>query len=571
MPRLPRLARLPWLRRTSHHDDLPEPRPVKLLHIGAALALTLASATLLVGGLLAGALAWIGLPSTLTLDTGSLLEIIKIALAIVGGIGGAVALVVAYRKQRLAEEDNHRAREQNERAREAARREDTKLYAERFDKATDKLGSSAPAVRLAGVHALAALADDWQGGRQMCIDVLCAYLRMPPEPEPDTEHDPGAHGAWRAMREVRATIIRLIATHLRESAPTPWVGADLDFTGVVFDNGADFTRAVFSGGKVSFDGAVFSDGKVSFDRARFSGGLVVFDGAVFSGGEVSFTGAVFSGGEVLFKGAVFSGGEVLLSFAVFSGGRIWFDRAEFSGDRVFLDRMKFSGGEVSFDGARFSGGRVWFDGAVFSGGKVSFTGAVFSGGRVWCEDAVFSGGKVSFADAEFSGGKVSFDRAEFSGGKVLFDRVKFSGGEISFTVARFSDGKVSFDGARFSDGKVLFDGAVFSGGEVSFTVVVFSGGEVSFDGAVFSGGEVSFTVARFSGGEVSFDRAVFSGGTVDFTRVVDWSHPPIDLPAEAPGLDLPPQPASQAVAQSVEEGTEQTKTGDGTGSPKPMP
>ncbi|WP_067137748.1 pentapeptide repeat-containing protein [Microtetraspora malaysiensis] len=411
----------------SHQDDRPEPRPVKLLHIGAALTLTLAVATLLAGGLLAGALAWLGLPSKLTLDTGSLLEIIKISLAVVGGIGGAVALVVAYRKQRLAEEDNHRAREQNQRAREAARREDTKLYAERFDKATDKLGSGAPAIRLAGVHALAALADDWDGGRQMCIDVLCAYLRMPPEPEPDTEDDPGAHGSWRAMSEVRATIIRLIATHLRESAPISWSGADLDFTGVVFDTGADFTGAVFSGGTVMFRNAVFSDGEVSFDEAMFSGGNVWFGGAVFSGGTVWFSGAVFSGGNVWFRGAVFSGGT------------------------------------------------VWFSGAVFSGGRVSFDFAVFSGGTVW------------------------------------------------------------------------------------------------FRRAAFSGGQVAFGAAEFSGGQVSFDRAVFSGSQVDFTRVADWSHPPIDLPAQAPGLDLPPQPVSHAVAQSAEEDTEQTKTGDGAGSPEPMP
>ncbi|WP_433426500.1 PadR family transcriptional regulator (plasmid) [Microtetraspora malaysiensis] len=94
MPRLPRAPR---------PDGAAEPRPVKLLHIGAALALTLAAATLLAGGLLAGGLAWIGLPSTLTLDTGNLLEIIKISLAVVGGIGGAVALVVAYRSQLYAE------------------------------------------------------------------------------------------------------------------------------------------------------------------------------------------------------------------------------------------------------------------------------------------------------------------------------------------------------------------------------------------------------------------------------------------------------------------------------------
>ncbi len=366
MPRLPHLTRLkrllPRLHRTPPVDGLAEPRPVKLLHIGAALALTLAVATFLAGGLLAGALVWIGLPSKLTLDTGNLLEIIKIALAVVGGIGGAVALVVAYRKQRLAEEDNHRAREHNRRAREAARREDTKLYVERFTTAANQLGTDAPAVRLAGVHALAALADDWAGGRQMCIDVLCAYLRMPPEPEP--EQDPTRHSTWRAMREVRATIIRLIGAHFSRHAAVPWHGHDLDFTGVTFDTTVDFAGAVFSGGRVWFTGAVFSSDQIYFTSADFSGSVVTFHSAVFSGGRTWFANAVFSESEISFDGAAFSGSTVLFRGAVFSGAHVFFSDATFSAGQVSFDKAVFSGGEVSFKGAVFSGSQVSFDRAT---------------------------------------------------------------------------------------------------------------------------------------------------------------------------------------------------------------
>jgi septal ring factor EnvC (AmiA/AmiB activator) len=46
---------------------------------------------------------------------------------------------------------------------------------ERFATAADKLGSDKPpAVRLAGVYAMAGLADDWEENRQTCVDVLCA-------------------------------------------------------------------------------------------------------------------------------------------------------------------------------------------------------------------------------------------------------------------------------------------------------------------------------------------------------------------------------------------------------------
>ena len=46
----------------------------------------------------------------------------------------------------------------------------------RFATAADKLGSETPAVRLAGVYAMAGLADDWKESRQTCVNVLCAYL-----------------------------------------------------------------------------------------------------------------------------------------------------------------------------------------------------------------------------------------------------------------------------------------------------------------------------------------------------------------------------------------------------------
>src|SRR5262245_30899342 len=45
----------------------------------------------------------------------------------------------------------------------------------RFATAAAQLGDGQPAVRLAGVHAMAGLADDWPENRQTCVDILCAY------------------------------------------------------------------------------------------------------------------------------------------------------------------------------------------------------------------------------------------------------------------------------------------------------------------------------------------------------------------------------------------------------------
>jgi hypothetical protein len=221
---------------------------------------------------------------------------------------------------------------------------------ERFATAADRLGSDKPpAVRLAGVYAIAALADDWPENRQTCVDVLCAYLRLPYDPDPGEDAAPDKRAAYRANREVRHTIVRLITAHLRPDVDPEksWQGLDLDFTGVVFDGG-DFSGATFSGGMVLFSSAEFSGDMVNFASAEFSGDMVWFGGAEFSGGEVSFASAKFSGGTVWFGGAKFSGGEVSFGGAEFSGGTVSFGYAEFSGGTVSFGGAKFSGGEVSF-------------------------------------------------------------------------------------------------------------------------------------------------------------------------------------------------------------------------------
>jgi uncharacterized protein YjbI with pentapeptide repeats len=288
----------------------------------------------------------------------------------------------------------------------------TRTLNERFATAAAQLGSDKPPeVRLAGVYAMAGLADDWKEdlqNRQTCVDVLCAYLRMPYGAEPEPEASEEERLAFRASREVRHTVIRVITAHLQEGATVSWQGLNFDFTGVVFDGG-------------DFSGARFSGGTVTFRESRFSGGYVGFDGAEFSGSTVSF------------------------------------ERAEFSGSKVVsFVRARFSRGAVSFFGAEFSASTVTFGAAVFSGGSVTFQGAVFSAGPVTFASAVFSDSTVTFAHAVFSGGSVSFQSAEFSGGTVDFFGAAFSAGEVYFGDAVFSGSTVTFDSARFFGGVVDF-------------------------------------------------------------------------------------------------------------------
>ncbi|MER7048378.1 pentapeptide repeat-containing protein [Streptomyces jumonjinensis] len=205
--------------------------------------------------------------SNAKLDAKTLFDLVKLSFGVVAGAGALVALVVAYRRQRVDEASAHR--------------EATRLHTERFSQAVDKLSSDSPAVRLGGVHALAGLADDAPDHtlRQTCIDVLCAYLQLPFTPDPGD--DPAyqeEHHRNLALRKVRHTILRLVGDHYRRPRGThrSWQGCDLDLTGVTIDGILDFSGAVFPGRTMSFGGATFSGDTVDFTHATGTapGGLV---------------------------------------------------------------------------------------------------------------------------------------------------------------------------------------------------------------------------------------------------------------------------------------------------------
>ncbi|MFW6641612.1 pentapeptide repeat-containing protein [Nocardiopsis algeriensis] len=256
------------------------------------------------------------------------------AFAVVAGLGGVALLVISYRRQRTTEADA-------ERAERASKREATRLFTERFTAASEQLGSEQAAVRLAGVHALAHLADDAPQERedlvQMVIDVLCAYLRMPYTPEPEAlpknaskvrrEEHRERQLEFASFREVRHTIIRVIAGRLNNlSWPTRWHRKDYDFTGAVFDGG-DLRNARFDGGSVDFSRAVFRQGVVRFDHADFSGAWAQFNDAVFTGGQLLFQGTAFTGSSVDFHDVVLPEGAISFHGSVFLSGYVDFSKA----------------------------------------------------------------------------------------------------------------------------------------------------------------------------------------------------------------------------------------------------
>ncbi|UQS25792.1 pentapeptide repeat-containing protein [Amycolatopsis thermalba] len=361
------------------------------------------------------------------------LDGIRTVGTIVLGAGGAVALLLAARKQQTAEHDlatkrhDLALREQaNEDARhDAAERRITDLYL----KAVEQLGSEKAPVRLAGLHALDRLAQDNPAQRQRIVDVITAYLRMPyalPEPAESAARE--RYWVQLQEREVRLTAQRILTDHLDPLSGAGhrfWPDIDLDLSGALL---IDFTLR----------GCQINNGR--FVGAEFAGRTLML-GVSFVG-DTHFGDATFSG-DAWFVEATFN-------------GNARFDRAEFAGDARF-DEATFVGA-TAFRDTTFLG-EARFDDATLSG-NVVFSGATFTG------NASFR--RASFTDAWLPGVEFSrdayFDRATFAG-DAWFSRVAFS----SYT---------TFDLAVFT-GDIRFSGATLDG--VAYQPPQLQGDDVLFD------------------------------------------------------------------------------------------
>jgi hypothetical protein len=307
-------------------------------------------------------------------------DLIKVALTISGGIGAAVALVVAYRRQRVTEAAHDLARSvAMATEHDAAERRITDLYL----KAVEQLGSDKAPVRLGGLYGLERLAQDNPAHRQTVVNVVCAYLRMPYAPpqssgaelsgtavqDSETTTQSGRRSRVvvpdpREEREVRATAQRLLQDHLTllDLAKTPdEVAARPPSPG----------HAFWPEMRLNLDGAYLEDFVLPYGMIKSS----------------TFIGTNFAGRNTIFTAArILWGAE--------------FNEAVFKSSSLFF-QTKF-GLPVSFSGARFAS-EVEFRGSEF--GSVDFTKAIFAGRTVF-DEATFSvpGAAFGFRDAVFSAG-----------------------------------------------------------------------------------------------------------------------------------------------------------------------
>lgn len=443
-------------------------------------------------------------------EVSTALDLMKVGLAIVAGLGAAVSLTVMYRKQR---------------------EEEGRDYNDRYRAAAEQLGHEKAAVRLAGVYAMARLADDWVGQRATCLDVLSAYLRMPYVAP--REGEPNAKGE----AEVRWTVIRQIRDHLRDDAATSWRGFDWDFTGAVFDGG-DFSGATFDG-RIDMTGASFVGQVLKFEKAAFERANLILEEVSFSGGGgVDFTGSYFRKSVTTISGSQ-------------EEGVLRFDGSDFiGGSLTFRGPMK--GGCLSFVGITIAGAFMHFGGSVYEGGEVTFRKVKLKrGGEIDFYDATFAGTRINFRQVRVRGGTVDLNAVHCVSGELDFFDCRLDAGSIVLQNASLHGGRVSLDHAGLRGGYVdcssidMKGGHItlrtsrFEGAAISFSDAKFRRGEVDFGTAIFKGGRAAFARTHFAGANVRFHGAVFSGTDIDFRAVARWDVPPEGIDQDAQGVLWP--------------------------------
>jgi hypothetical protein len=483
-------VQLPWRRRHRKKDIEIKPQLRLWLHImyWMTAGIIIVSATLIVLWLTFKRPSLSTSGSTGTVSPAVLFDALKVALGALAGVGGVVALVVGYRKQRVNESQDVR--------------DSTRLANERFAKASDQLGSEIAAIRLAGVYAMAALADDWPEQRQTCIDVLCAYIRMPyplvnrpPELSPPERTDHG-NQPWRLWldsefgesrnpheeRQVRLTIQRVIKTHLQETVATNWFGYTFDFEGSVFE-GAEFAGSSFIDCFANFNNCLFY-GESGFSECRFIGSRISFLNSVAcdrlgfeyayvedselilyfyfnKGCHLNLQGIHIRSGKVSALPDLRNGASLSLISSHLEGGEIEFHRLNLSGEgepSLAFSRAALDGAKVTVTGDKCESGTIWLNGLTLNSGSLVLRGD----SRFIDQILTFQGTEISMDGMGLNGGTLSVEHAAVDGSKWHIDNLDLGGGRVELTGVAFKTGKFSLDSPTISEGTIVIRGAQFS-------------------------------------------------------------------------------------------------------------
>ena len=318
------------------------------------------------------------------------LDRIKVTLTALGGVGAVGYLVIKYRERAALERGEA----------------DEKLV-----RAVQQLGDPSPQVRIAGVYALADVADTYEGPyHQRVVDILCGYLRtdrLLKDANGDTRYATNDDGTpnydqpLSADGAVESTIISTLASHLRASRNTTqgsWSHCAIDLHGAIFTEIVNFSnthinrltcRATTYLDEANFSKAFFQQG-AEFSHTHFRG-FAHFDSTEFVDlaefREASFENKAFFEGSTFKCDATFEN-CTFKKEAYFTQSRFVrkcnFQRATFGssshfGSTKFVENTKFNfatfAGNLHFECAIFSGALYFIGVAVY--GESSFHGAKF--------------------------------------------------------------------------------------------------------------------------------------------------------------------------------------------------
>ena len=329
---------------------------------------------LVVGGVIAAVGGLIVMVLLLTVRRGEdesgarhVLYLAQAAVALLGVLTIGAAGTVAYRRQKTVEHQSRRDDERAKREADRAHRDRRNDLHRRYQEAATQLGHKEPVIRIAGVYAIEAIANEWaalddtsQSQRNACIDLLCGYLRSKTgfAKAEDSDELKMTSSEEAVRNEIASVFARNLVDPKEDSKPGAWSDHrfklnDTHFANAVFRNahflaGVTFVRAHFSGsawfggvtfsGSAWFEGVTFSD-PAWFEDATFSG-PAWFGNATFNG-DAEFEGAKFSE-RVGFAKAILPSSSVFRAaiFLLFSG---W-DQDE-QGTQWGLDHATFSGAD----------------------------------------------------------------------------------------------------------------------------------------------------------------------------------------------------------------------------------
>lgn len=252
------------------------------------------------------------------------LEQVKVTLTAIGGIGGVSFLVIKYRQQDIAEKQYRNDEQERTNAEEIENNRKFEAEKAEADKklvdAVQQLGDQSPQVRIAGVYALADVADTYGSEgygidyNKRVVEILCGYLRtdrLPRDKNGET-HYPTKTGEYSLSADgpVESAILSIIADHLQRTPTTkndtsngtarpPWSFYRIDLHDATLTEQVYFTDCQFW--QLDLRRTTFID-RVVFSRSHFTG-AASFEYATFKKAakydqvlfdfHTSFRGAIF--------------------------------------------------------------------------------------------------------------------------------------------------------------------------------------------------------------------------------------------------------------------------------------